>query len=254
MSAQQVSLWTGGRLVAADDSDLAETSIVVADSWLVTDGSSLALTAHRERFLATAGPTAGPAAADFWAAAIAVIPTDGDWFPRVESRSDGRLVLRLRPAPERQRSVVLATWTGADPWTQPLVKGPDLERMLGVRRSVAAVGAGEAVLLSPDGYVVDGATSALLWWRGEILCGPLHEFERVDSVTARSVLTLATALGIETHDEAVTPAELDGTELWALNALHGIRIATAWVGGPPLAEQPGRLTLWRNRLAALRRR
>jgi hypothetical protein len=51
----------------------------------------------------------------------------------------------------------------------------------------------------------------------------------------------------------VTPAELDGTELWALSALHGIRIVTSWVDGPQLAEQPGRLATWRTRLDALRK-
>ena len=73
-----------------------------------------------------------------------------------------------------------------------------------------------------------------------------------DSVTVRSVLALATALGIETYQEAVTPAELDGTELWALSALHGARIVTRWADGPELAELPGRLATWRARLGALR--
>ncbi|CAN5127650.1 aminotransferase class IV [soil metagenome] len=248
MSVQSIYRWNGGGLEPLDYCDMTDTSIVVADSWLVTDGTALALDAHRTRFLAVA-----TGAEQFWDAAVAAIPLEGNWFPRVELHSTGRLVFRLRSAPDRQRSVVLATWTGADPWTQPAIKGPDLERMLGIRTSVQAVGAGEAVLLSPDGYVVDGATSALLWWRGAILCGPLGELERIDSVTARSVLTLAAALGVDTHEEAVTPAELDGTELWVLNALHGIRIATAWVDGPQVAEQPGRLATWRKRMDALRR-
>jgi len=148
---------------------------------------------------------------------------------------------------------VLATWRGRDPRTVPRVKGPDLDSMLRIRTDVQKQGADEAVILTPDGYVVEGAYSSLLWWRGDILCGPPAEFERVDSVTARSVLTLAAALGLDTHEEAVTPAELDGTELWALSALHGIRIATSWVDGPSLAEQPGRLATWRARLDALRR-
>jgi branched-subunit amino acid aminotransferase/4-amino-4-deoxychorismate lyase len=125
--------------------------------------------------------------------------------------------------------------------------------MLRIRTAVQPTGADEAIILTPDGYVVEGAYSALLWWRGEILCGPPREFERVDSVTSRSVLALAMALGLDTHEEAVTPAELDGTELWVLSALHGIRIATAWIDGPELAEKPGRLGAWQARLDALRR-
>jgi branched-subunit amino acid aminotransferase/4-amino-4-deoxychorismate lyase len=133
------------------------------------------------------------------------------------------------------------------------VKGPDLEAMLRVRTAVQPLGAEEAVILSPDGYVVEGAYSALVWWRGSILCTVAPEFARVSSVTERSLVGLATALGVETYAEAVTPAELDGTELWSLGALHGPRIVTRWVDGPQTAELPGRLELWRTRLAALRR-
>jgi hypothetical protein len=51
----------------------------------------------------------------------------------------------------------------------------------------------------------------------------------------------------------VTPAEIADTELWSLNALHGIRIVTRWVDGPDLAQLPGRLAIWRARLDALRK-
>lgn len=253
MSVESIFRWRGGQLEALEYCDMSATVISAADSWLVCDGRALALDLHRSRFMATVPRDMAADVADFWDAAIAAIPADGDWFPRVELHDPVRLVFRLRSAPERTRSAVLATWKGSDPREHPGVKGPDLERLLSVRTSVQKLRADEAVILSPDGYVVEGAYSALLWWRGEILCGPPADLERVDSVTARSVLTLAKALGIDTHEEAVTPAELDGTELWALSALHGIRIVTAWVDGPALAEKPGRLVQWRTRLDALRR-
>jgi branched-subunit amino acid aminotransferase/4-amino-4-deoxychorismate lyase len=248
MSVESIFRWHDGSLEALEYCDMTQSRLVAADSWLVTGGRALALGLHRERFLASA-----PHAGQFWDAAVAAIPHEGDWFPRVELHEPRRLVFRLRSAPERARSAVLATWTGPDPRTEPTVKGPDLAAMLRIRTAVQSEGADEAVILTDDGYVVEGAYSALLWWRGEILCGPPSTFYRVDSVTARSVLTLARALGIDTHEEAVTPAELDGTELWALSALHGIRIVTRWVDGPELAEKPGRLTQWRTRLDALRR-
>lgn len=256
MSVQSIYRWRDGALEALEYCDMTETTLEAADSWLVTNGTVLGLELHRERFLGAIGDSAGLDLDAFWGASIATIPRDGDWFPRVElqNRSGARqLVFRLRSAPERSRSAVLATWGGRDPRTTPRVKGPDLDAMLRLRTTVQMVGADEAVILSPDGYVVEGAYSALLWWRGNILCGPPADLDRVDSVTARTVLTLATALGLDTHEEAVTPAELDGTELWVLSALHGIRIATAWVDGPSLAEQPGRLATWRARLDTLRR-
>jgi branched-subunit amino acid aminotransferase/4-amino-4-deoxychorismate lyase len=252
MSAQSIYRWAGDALVPMEDATLTASAIVAADSWLVADSLVLALGLHRERFL-SAAVTVSADADRFWDAAIATIPRNGEWFPRVEAHSNSELILRVRPAPPRERSVAVATWTGSEPRTVPTIKGPDLERMAEIRAAVQPAGAGEAILLSPDGYVVEGAYSGLLWWRGEILCGPLAEFDRVDSVTTRSVLTLARALGFDTHEEAVTPGELDGVELWALSALHGIRIVTSWIDGPSLAEQPGRLATWRARLDALRR-
>jgi branched-subunit amino acid aminotransferase/4-amino-4-deoxychorismate lyase len=247
--------WHDGALEYLDYCDMAETEIVVADSWLVTNGRTLALGLHRSRFLSDVPAALLDDAQKFWDAAIAEIPREGDWFPRVElqSRSGALLfVFRLRSAPERQVSAVLSTWTGADPRTQPRVKGPDLDRMLQLRTEAQHRGATEMALLSPDGFVVEGAYSSIVWWRGAILCAPPEEFARVDSVTARSLFGLAAALGVETFAEPVTPAELEGTEVWALNALHGIRIVTSWVDGPALAELPGRVRLWRDKLGALR--
>ena len=243
--------WHDDALQLLDYCDMTETTVEAADSWLVTDGRTLALDLHRSRFLAAA-----PGGEAFWDAAIAAIPREGDWFPRVElqSRRGARLfVLRLRSAPTLTRSVVVATHAGPDPRTRPTVKGPDLESMLRIRTAVQPLGAEEAVILSPDGYVVEGAYSSLVWWRGAILCAPAPELERIDSVTARSLLGMAAALGVETYEESVTPAELDGCEVWALSALHGPRIITKWVDGPEMAALPGRLDLWRTRLAVLRR-
>jgi branched-subunit amino acid aminotransferase/4-amino-4-deoxychorismate lyase len=258
MSEAVIYRWRDDGLELLDYCDMTLTEVEAADSWLVTEGAALGLDLHRTRFM-TSIPRGRYRQLDpvaFWDAVVAMIPDEGDWFPRVElhSRLGGaRLVYRHRTAPERARSVVVATHRGKDPRRVPGVKGPDLERMQAVRTAVQPLGAQEGVILDDDGYVVEGAYSALLWWRGDLLCGPPATFPRVDSVTTRTVLTIAAALGVETLEEAVTPAELDGTELWALSALHGIRIVTAWVDGPAMAELPGRLQQWRDRLDALRR-
>jgi branched-subunit amino acid aminotransferase/4-amino-4-deoxychorismate lyase len=255
MSVESIYRWRAGELVPLEYCDMTDTAIVVADSWLVTEGSALGVWLHRARFLESV-PSELEDAEEFFEAAVALIPGDGQWFPRVELQKRGdayRFVFRLRSAPELTSSVVVATWTGPDPRATPLVKGPDLEAMTRVATSVQAVGAREAIILNSDGYVVEGSRTGLLWWRGDILCGPPAEFARVASVTVRSILTIAAAMGIETFEEAVTPAELDGTELWAANALHGIRIVTNWVDGPSLAELPRRLAHWRSRMDALTR-
>lgn len=240
-----------------------DSQIRVADSFLVENGASLAVEVHRERFTATAADQAGSDPAEvtaFWDAAIRSIPSDGAWFPRLEQRSrDGalQLVARVRPAPELHTSITLLTHTGPDPRRQPRVKGPDLDALLRARTLAQQAGADDAVLMQ-DSHVVETTTAALLWWRGDALCVPENRLARVDSVTVRSILTLAAALGVDVLHEAATPADLDGLEVWAVNALHGPRIVTHWfdepgVDGPGMAEQPGRLGLWRRRLSALRR-
>jgi hypothetical protein len=249
-------------------SDAAAPVILAADSWFVVDGAALTLSLHRDRFLAAVDavidsgeypdlhPGWAAEAESFWDTTIGEIPREGEWFPRVQLQSvDGvvSFVSLLRRAPDRTRSAVVASHRGPDPRTAPTLKGPDLAAMLEIRRTVQEDGADEAIILSPEGYVVEGAYSALVWWRGSILCTPSPELARIDSVTAKALFSLAAALGTELHTESVTPSELDGTELWALSALHGPRIVTRWVDGPQLAELPGRLALWRNRLEALRR-
>lgn len=252
MSVNAIYRWQKNELVEVAPETPPTASITVADSWLIDSGKVLALKLHQQRFMDAVPTNLKDSADDFFSAAIAQLPRAGAWFPRVELRG-GEFFLHLRPAPERQRSATVISFTGADPRTTPMVKGPDLDAMATLRDGARAHGADEAILLTAEGYVVEGAYSALLWWRGDILCGPPAGFARIDSVTARSALTLARALGLDIHEEAVTPAELDGTEVWVVNALHGIRIVPQWIDGPELAEKPGRLEQWRTRLGALAR-
>src|SRR5690606_40243148 len=95
----------------------------------------------------------------FWDAALALLPREGDWFPRFELHSTQgalRLVFRLRSAPELNRSVRVATCPGDDPRTAPTIKRPDLERLTRVRTAVQQRGAEEAVLLAPARHRVEG--------------------------------------------------------------------------------------------------
>ena len=255
MSESSIHRWHEGELHLLDYCDLTDPRIAAADSWLVTDGSTLALDLHRQRFFDAAGALIDDLDR-FWGASIAAIPRTGDWFPRVEVQlRDGTAlaVFRLRSAPALSRSVRLASHRGADPRTSAHIKGPDTAALLRIRTEAQAAGADEAVIISRHGFVVEGAYSAILWWRGDTLCAPALDLDRVHSVTARSVIALATALGIEIYYESIVPAELESCEIWALSALHGIRIVTAWVDGPAPAELPGRLATWRSRLDRLRR-
>jgi branched-subunit amino acid aminotransferase/4-amino-4-deoxychorismate lyase len=253
-------LWKSGRLepeVGGGD----DAPLVVADSWLVTEGRVLALELHRARFFAAIAPEKRTQLRldAFWAASIARLPHTGNWFPRVELRDEGgtqhssasQLAFRLRSAPPLGTTLTAITHHGRDPRRQPLVKGPDIAVLADLRRAAQSRGADEAIIVGEAGQVVDGASTAILWWRGQTLCAPPRSFARVDSVTAKTLVTIATALGTEIRYEAAQPRELDALEVWAVNALHGIRPITAWIDGPTVAAPSARTSAWRARMDAL---
>ncbi|WP_210481041.1 aminotransferase class IV [Naasia sp. SYSU D00948] len=259
---ERILRWRDGRLTPAPP---GSSRLLVADSFLLADGAVVALDRHRDRFLssvrdpAVAALAGGPPAGDeeaFWTAAVGALPRAAAWFPRLELADAGggpELRLRLRPAPRLATTVTVATWTGADPRRVPHVKGPDLEALLAVRAAVVQQGAGDAVLVAPDGAVCDGATSAIAWWEDNVLCFPPAELPRVDSVTARCLAALAHEAAVPVRHRSRRPEELAGREVWMLSALHGIRRVEQWIGGPGLPPDAGRLEPWRSRLEFLRR-
>ncbi|ARC57121.1 Branched-chain-amino-acid aminotransferase [Frondihabitans sp. 762G35] len=263
MSAARNWVWSDGSLArvdAAEEGVAPAERVLVSDSWVADGGRTLALDVHRDRFLASveaADPGLVGEATAFWEAAVAVVPAAGSWWPRfdlVDAAAARAPFFRaaVRPAPERRLAARLVT-ASHDPRRSPLTKGPDLEALLALRAEAHERGADEAVILSPEGLVVEGNYASIVWWSGDALCVVADELPRLPGVTERSLVTLATALGVEVRREVVAPEDLDGVEVWILNALHGARIATAWEGGPALAEEPGRLRTWRSRLARLAR-
>lgn len=220
--------------------DPNDSVLLVADSWRVVDGHTRGLEKHRARFLAAVAaqqPDEVLAAESFVDEVITALPRSGDWFPRIELRwraGGAQWWLNVRPTPATTEAVVVAT-APTDVRTQPLIKGPDLEALLGLRTAVQPLGAGEALIVDADGYLVEGAYSGLVWWRDGVLERPADALPRIASVTADLVLDAARAAGVPLGERRARPAELDGCELWVLSALHGLRVATEWVNGPTLA-------------------
>ncbi|GAA0992118.1 aminotransferase class IV [Subtercola frigoramans] len=253
---------------AADEGE----RLLVADSWLVVDGSVRALDLHRERFATSAleqGFSNRVVLDGFWRAAVEAIPPIHRWFPRVElstitassphAKPRFQLSLLMRLAPPATRSAVLRTHDGDDPRSIPGIKGPDLHTLTALRNRARADGVDDLVILDSAGTVIDGTTTAILWWRGDELHVPPATATRVDSVTARSIVVLARATGVPVVEEAATPAGLAGAEVWAVNALYGIRTVTRWQGVSErtrLTEptvNPARAELWQRRLDSLTR-
>ena len=217
------------------------TQLAVADSFLVEEGRVRNLSLHFDRFRGWVEQISPEQAIDleeFLDRVIAELPLAGRWFPRIELHTDqpigAQLHLRVREAPEALGSAVLWTFPEADPRANPLVKGPDLSLGLQLRRRANMLGADEAVLLSNTGHIAEGALSAIVWWRGDVLCAPGAETTWLDSVTRREVFSIAEQMGLQTRIEKAKPADLVETEVWMLSSLQAIRPVESWIdlGGP----------------------
>ncbi|MDX3659149.1 aminotransferase class IV [Streptomyces sp. ID05-26A] len=237
--------------MAADDAPL-----LVADSWLVLDGSVRSLDRHVSRFSRSClelGVVTPQELQRFWRAAISDLPRTGAWFPRVELAGDPpSLRLRLRRAPERGDQVRVWVPGGSDRRRQPARKGPDLGTLGDLRAEAANHGAQEALLRTADGIVVEAAASSVLWWEDDVLCSPPEEIPALPGTTAGLVLDLAAARGIRTERRARRVEDLAGREVWLLNALHGIRLVTDLVGSPVAPGGGRHFTPWRERVERMR--
>ncbi|MBO0804885.1 MAG: aminotransferase class IV [Nocardiopsaceae bacterium] len=231
----------------------------VIDSWLVDDGRVRAFGAHERRFGAAIGTLAGidrERTREFLLAAMARVPAGGRWFPRVELADvagSPRLRLRIRPAPPQGHSVRLWVSPSPDARANPEVKGSGLDWLSAQREAAVAAGADEAVLLDADGRVLEGTATSILWWHGDTLCAPPEDGRLLPGITRELLLDAADAAGVPVSFRAPLLAELDGLEVWAVNALHGIRPATAWVGTGIAAGPALRALRWQVYLDGLGR-
>ncbi len=234
------------RLTAAGMSEIEpnlDVELAVADSFLVEDGRVRSIDDHFDRFrrgVLAADPEEAALLPALFELATKSIDFEGRWFPRLELHANAprhqRLHLRIRVAPEQQGDAVLWTLDQPDPRSNPNIKGPDLALGAELRNRAQLFGADEAVLTDKEGFVVEGALSALVWWRGDVLCAPNDEVRWLESITRREIFAIANQMGLQTRTERVKPADLVETEVWILSALQGIRPVTEWLNlGGPLA-------------------
>ncbi|MFJ2113750.1 MULTISPECIES: aminotransferase class IV [unclassified Streptomyces] len=250
----QVLGWTPGRgLTLVDEPpDQFHGLLPAADSWLVLDGRVRALARHRERFLtACADASDLPAVqlVSFWRDMTAALPREGAWFPRVElltADHSPRLRVRIRYSPRRTSGVRVWASGQPDPRTVPRRKGPDLDTLTGVRHRAGDQGADEAVLTSASGLVLEATSSSVLWWEDDTLCLPSPRLPVLPGVTTAIIQDHAGESGIRVLHRERTLAELAGREVWLVNALHGIRPVTSWLGPPMLAGPAAHAARWQK--------
>lgn len=245
------------KLTQITPQELIEGQLTVADSWLVESGRVRNLQLHFNRFCYWSSSVISRNDYEIFCDTVReTLPHEGRWFPRIElihnpQSSQSQLVLRLRPAPELIETMTLWTHPEPDPRSNPTIKGPDLSLGLQLRRAAQMHGADEAVLLNTDGYILEGALSSLVWFRGDVLCAPGDDLPWLPSITRQEVFAIAETMGIQTRYEKVKPADLVGLEIWSLSSLQGIRIVEQWVGlGGPVGA-PRHLDSFNKRLRML---
>lgn len=226
------------------------TSLRVADSFLVANGKVRGLDLHRRRFTASCAAL-GVEAGEYFDDQVKRLPGFGRWFPRFELDAEGNLSVQVRPAPPQGGRIRVVVHDGPDPRTQPLVKGPDLAALAELKAQASKTfGADEVLLADPDGIVVEAAYSAVLWWEDDTLCIPPTDRDYLPSVTAELVRRIAATENVDVAERARTAADLAATELWLVNALHGIRPVEAWDHDPIDPLPFTRSTSWQQTLLA----
>lgn len=206
----------------------ANGELRLADSWFVGDGRVRAFDRHRRRFSEAALELgcADAGSAVFWSALIELIPRSGEWFPRVEviGGDDPVLGFQLRPAPPCTDELSVWIPPFADPRQYPQTKGPDIDLLAQLRtRARDEQSCDEVMLLDEHGFVVESATSSLLWWDGETMCVPHPDLAQLPGVTTSLLQDEARRLSISIEYRRAHPDDLSGHEVWLVNALHGIR-------------------------------
>ncbi|BBC38925.1 uncharacterized protein SGFS_102190 [Streptomyces graminofaciens] len=224
--------------------------LLVADSWLLRDGRVRGFDRHRERFLRACGDCGAPEPrrlVEFWQDMTAALPRTGEWFPRVElARGSLELRLLLRHAPPLGTDIRVWAAGQPDPRTVPRRKGPDLDALARVRGRASGVGADEAVLIAPSGVVLEAPTASIVWWEDDTLCMPPPRLPVLAGVTVGLVQEHAAHTGVRVAHRERSLAELDGREVWLVNALHGIRPVSAWTGRPMTAGPAVHAPEWRK--------
>jgi branched-subunit amino acid aminotransferase/4-amino-4-deoxychorismate lyase len=99
-----------------------------------------------------------------------------------------------------------------------------------LRERACLAGADDALLCTGDGSVLETAHSSLVWWRDERLYLPAAELPTLPSVTRALVVGLAERRGVTVAFEHIQAHEVSALDAWTLNALHGIRPVSGWLG------------------------
>ena len=172
----------------------------------------------------------------------------GDGALRIYITASGTRVLTLSPPPQRPDTQTLDPQVA--PWIRPLdsyaaagAKTMSYLPNMAATRRAQANGCDDALLLSLEGWVLEGPTFAVLWAAGGQLHAAPLALGVVDSISRRTVIELAAKAGIPVDTE---PRPLDhllaADEVMICSAVRSLlpirRVGQQTFAGPtPLVDQ-----------------
>lgn len=215
-----------------------DTDLLVMDSFYLRDGhhggygdSFRSQRLHQERFAHAVarlfGEDEGRKAATFYEEQCAQLPSSGEFFPLLTWTGQGGSAELQRPCPPLLSSI--ATTLGpVDPRRLPSIKGPDRTILADYRRQAESCGAHEMVLCDRWGRVLEGTHSSILWWDGDILCGPPHDAVLTSTMRQQFEEDMA-AQGYRVEERWLPLQDLPHYRALSVNALHGVRTIDQWI-------------------------
>jgi branched-subunit amino acid aminotransferase/4-amino-4-deoxychorismate lyase len=239
---QNQQLW-GVALVNGEFATLAEASLALTDEGVargdgafetmgVWDGLPFRLDDHLDRLAASLEALSLPHPdRDLLGKEIAEL-LDGfgarDGAVRVFVTASGTRVVTLTDPPVRIHPRRLEPQPA--PWVRPLgtygpagAKAMSYGPNMAATRAAKAAGADDALLVSLEGYVLEGPTFCVLWVRDRVLYTPTVELGLVDSISRRTLAALAREQGLEV-DEGRYPLETlaDAAEVFICSSVRPV--------------------------------
>ena len=175
----------------------------------VWDGRPFRLEAHLDRLAASLRALAlPPADLDRLRGAVAALLAESgpaDAMLRLSVLAGGTQLVTITPQPVRPPIAVLSSRPA--PWIRPVgTFGPSGAKSLSYAPNMAALraaeaaGADDALLVSLEGWVLEGTTFAVLWVRDGVLRTPTVELGIIDSISRAALLQAAGSVGIDVEE------------------------------------------------------
>lgn len=109
-------------------------------------------------------------------------------------------------------------------------------------------GADDAILSTSTGFLLEGLTTSIFWWEGSTLCTTSPSRRVLPGVTSQLLRFIAEEENIPFAHRFRKPDDLNGFEVWAVNALHGIRRVVVWEKSPFQTSSHIDIDFWRQKL------